>query len=70
MESEKPLDEEESQMVVRDFLEMWPETKHIVAENIRNLQHVLLKERLHLEYRFIKPFLTEACWLMGEGRGQ
>ena len=68
VESKEPIDDEQSQMVVRDFLEMWPGTKHIVAENIKTLQHVMLKERLHLEYRFIKPFLTEACWLMGEGK--
>jgi hypothetical protein len=68
VESKEPIDEEQSQMVVRDFLKMWPGTKHIVAENIKTLQHVMLKERLHLEYRFIKPFLTEACWLMGEGK--
>jgi len=68
VESKEPIDEEQSQMVVRDFLEMWPGTKHIVVENVKTIQHVMLKERLHLEYHFIKPFLAEACWLMGEGK--
>lgn len=66
IEAKKPLGEEESNCVVEEFLQMWPNTPHILPENIRLLQETLLTQDIFLEYRLVKPFLTEGCWMIGQ----
>jgi hypothetical protein len=66
IKAEEAIDKEQSQQVVDDFLYLWPNTKHIGPKNVRLLHKTLLQEDVHLKYRFLKPFLMEACWVIGE----
>jgi hypothetical protein len=61
IENEESFDDGDPALMVDELRQLWPELE-IDATDLTTLKEQLVREKIILEYRLIKPFLAEACF--------